>query len=117
MIINNKCLGYLEIWKCILTNHEVKAECVNVLHVFKILLITHFTNAKVERMFSRMGRIKTNWRNCLGHDRLDSLPRLSEEGQSLEKFDPTPGIEHCFNDKVRCLTLLSHKYLEECRRL
>ena len=27
VIINNKSSGYLEIWKRIFTNHEVKAEC------------------------------------------------------------------------------------------
>ena len=90
---------------------------MNVLHVFEILLIIAFTNAKVGRMFSRMTRIKTDWRNCLGRDQLDSLLRLSEEDQSLVKFDQTPTIKRRFNDKVRRLTSLSHKYLEECRRL
>ena len=52
MIVNNKSSGYLEIWKRIFRNHKAKAECMNVLHVFEILLITSFTNAKVERMFS-----------------------------------------------------------------
>ena len=60
MIINNKSSGYLEIWGHIFANHEVKAECMNIFHVFEIFLIAPFTNAKVERMFSRMVRIKTN---------------------------------------------------------
>ena len=38
MVINNKYLGYLEIWKRIFTHHKMKGECMNVLHVFKILL-------------------------------------------------------------------------------
>ena len=59
MIINNKSSGYLEIWKRIFTNHKVKTECMNILHVFEILFITPFTNAKVQRM-SRMARIKTD---------------------------------------------------------
>ena len=113
VIMNNKSSGYSEIWKYKFTNHEVKPECMNLLHVFKILLITPTTNAKVKRMFWRMARIKTNWRNCLGCDRLDSLGRFSEEGQSLEKFGPTPAIEHWFNDKVRCLTSTSHQYPEK----
>ena len=61
-----------------------------VLHVFEIMLITPFTNLKFERMFLWMARITTDCKNCLGCDRLDSLLRLSGEGQSLEKFDPTP---------------------------
>ena len=35
MIINPKSSGYLEIWKRIFTNHELKAEYMNVLLVFK----------------------------------------------------------------------------------
>ena len=60
MIINNKSFGYLEIWKGIFTNHKVKTECMNVLHVLEILLSTPFTNAKVERMFSKTARIKAD---------------------------------------------------------
>ena len=52
VIINNKSSGYLEIWKRIFTNHEVKAECMNVLQLLEILLMIPFINAKVERMFS-----------------------------------------------------------------
>ena len=61
MVINEKYLSYLEIWKRKFTNHKVKAaECMNVSHVFEILLIATFRNAKVERMFLRMARIKTD---------------------------------------------------------
>ena len=41
---------------------------------------------------------------------MDSWLRLSEEGQILEKLDPTPRIDYWFNDKVRHLTSSSHKY-------
>ena len=60
MIINNKSFGYLEIWKRVFTNHKVKTECMNVLHILEILLSTRFTNAKVERMFSKIARIKAD---------------------------------------------------------
>ena len=60
MIISNKSFGYLEVWRHIFTIHKVKAECMNVLHVLEILLVTPFTNVKVERMFSQMTRTKTD---------------------------------------------------------
>ena len=60
MIISNKSFGYLEVWRHIFANHKVKAECMNVLHVLEILLVTPFTNVKVERMFSQMTRTKTD---------------------------------------------------------
>ena len=34
------------------SNKEIKDDCSNALHIFEILLITPFTNAIVERMFS-----------------------------------------------------------------
>ena len=55
--------------------------------------------------------------NREGCDWLDSWLRLFEEGQSLEKFDPTITIDHWFNSKVRRLTSSSHKYPGKGRRL
>ena len=82
----------------------------------QILLITPFINAKVERMFSQMEKIKTDWRNHLGCDRLESLLRISEEDQSLWKFNPTTTIKRWFNDKVSHLSSSSHKYQEKRRK-
>ena len=59
-------IDYLEVWKSIFTNDNVKRECKNVLYVIELLLITSFTNVKLERVFSRMNRIKTESRNRLG---------------------------------------------------
>ena len=81
------------LWKCIFTNHKVKSECMNVLHIFKILSLTHLTNAKVETIFSKMATTETNWRNCFGNVLLDSLLKLSEEGQTFEKSNPVPAID------------------------
>ena len=47
-----KDVNYLEVWAKLLTNTSVKEDCSDVLHVIELLLITPFTNAKVERMFS-----------------------------------------------------------------
>ena len=95
----------------------MKSECINVLHIIKILSLTPFTNAKVERMFSQRVTIETNWRNHLGCALLGSLLKFSEEGQSLKKFNPVPAINRWFTDKVRCLTLSSHKYPGKCRKI
>ena len=117
IISNNKSCGYLDIWKKVFNNDEIKSDCSNVLHIFELLLITPFTNAIVERMFSRMARVKTDWRNRLGRDTLDSLLRISEEGPELDKFDPNPAINLWFDSKVRRLTTSGHKYPEKRRRL
>ena len=59
--------NYLEIWQKIFCNESIKQECKNVLHVFEIMLIVPFTNAKVEHLFSRMNRVKTDICNRLSH--------------------------------------------------
>jgi hypothetical protein len=64
-ILQREECTYFEVWKRILTNDSIKAECKNILHLIEILLVIPFTNAKVERMFSRMNRVKSDWRNCL----------------------------------------------------
>ena len=65
-----------------------------------MLLITPFSNRKLERMFSRMLRVKNNSQNKLGCDRLEALLRISEEGPSIENFNPDIAFESWYNEKV-----------------
>ena len=65
---NDTKAKYLDIWQRIFTNEEKVKECDNLLHLIEILLITPFSNGKLERMFSRMLRLKNDWRNKLGCD-------------------------------------------------
>ena len=60
---------------------------------FRTFLICPFTNAKLELVFSRMNRVKTDRRSSLSRDRLDVLLRISEDGPSLEEFNPDPSID------------------------
>ena len=55
-------LNYLDVWQKLLVNQSVKSQCSEVLHVIKLLLITPFTNAKLERMVSRVNRLKMDFR-------------------------------------------------------
>ena len=50
--------SYLEIWHQIFTNNKVMAEFQKIMHIFKTLMIAPFTNAILERLFSRMNRSK-----------------------------------------------------------
>lgn len=101
---------YLDVWSLVLTSSEFGEECANVLHIIELLLITPFSNAKLERMFSTMGRVKTDWRNRLGRDRLEASLRISEEGTSINDFCPDAAIESWFNAKVPRLNCSSHSY-------
>ena len=68
---------------------NVKRECKNVLHVIELLMITPFTNTKLERVFSGMNQIKTKSRNQLGQERLDTQIRIGEEERNIIEFNQT----------------------------
>ena len=109
IVKNHKKVKYHQIWKKVFENSDLKKECENVLHVIEILLIIPFTNAKVERLFIRMNRVKTIERNHLGRDRLDLYLRVGEEGPDIEEFDPDIVIDLRFSEKVRRLTAGPHQ--------
>ena len=102
--------SYLDTWSGVLISAEFRKECANVLHIIELLLITPFSNAKLERMFSTMGRVKTDWRNRLGRDRLEANLRISQECESIDDFCPNGAIESWFNAKIRRLNCGGHRY-------
>ena len=48
---NSPKVKYLGICERVFSNENIIEECKNVLHIFEILLITPFSNAKLELMF------------------------------------------------------------------
>ena len=100
----------MEIWEHVFSNENIIEECKNVLHIFEILLITPFSNAKLERMFSRMLRVKNDWRDRLSRDRLSATLMICEEGPDIEKFNPDVAISEWYDVKVRRLTSGPHNY-------
>ena len=113
IIKNNQKEFYLKIWQRVFKSDLVKEDCDNILHIIEILLCTPFTNAKLERMFSRMARVKTDYRNRLSRDLLDACLRVEEDGPTLENFNPDPAISLWFEQKVRRLSSSSHRYPEK----
>ena len=109
IVKNHKKVKYHQIWKKVFENSDLKKEYENVLHVIKVLLIIPFTNAKVERLFSRINRVKAIKRNRLGRDHLDLHLRVGEEGPDIEEFDPDIKIDLWFSEKVRQLTAGPHQ--------
>ena len=103
IISNNKKSSYLDIWKIVFTNAIIIKECRKVLDIFELFLICPFTNAKLERMFSHMNCIKTDWRSSLSRDQLDVLLCISKDGPSLEEFNPDASIDCWYAHKVRDL--------------
>ena len=95
---NLKTLTRHEFWKCIGTRFS--DEFSNFLHLIKILQVLPQSNAKVERSFSSMGRIKTDHRNRLSEQTLDSLMRISIEGPKAEDYNSRKAVEHFFAAKL-----------------
>ena len=110
LVKNNKCVKYLHIWSKVFTSETIKEECKNILHIFEIMLIVPFTNAKVECIFSKMNRVKTDLRNRLSRARLDVFLRVGEEEPSIESFNADPIIDLWYNDRVRRLNVGPHNY-------
>ena len=103
-----KDVNYLEVWAKLLTNKSVKEDCSDVLHVIELLLITPFTNAKVERMFSR--------RSSLKQERLDHLLRIGEEGVPLTEFNPEIAIDVWNRETVRRIAAAKpHRYSKKTK--
>ena len=107
----------MEIWERDFSNENIIEECKNVLHIFEILFITPDSNAKLERMFSRMLRVKNNWRNRLSRDQLSATPMICEEGPDIEMFNPDVAISEWYDAKVSRLTLGPHNYPKKRKTL
>ena len=60
---------YLSIWRKVFSC-KIQNECKKILNMIEILLNTPITNAKLERMFSCMLKVKTDWTNILAKEQL-----------------------------------------------
>ena len=84
--------SHLVTWRKIFTTPRSKASS-NVLLMIRILFTALVSNAKLERMFSKLKRVKTNFRCSLGVKSLENILKIMEEGSSLETFDPILAIK------------------------
>lgn len=91
---------YTDAWAKLFTSSK-KDTLSNILHLVEILLVVPISNATLERMFSAMNRVHTDWRNCLGEKRVENLLRILEDGSTVEQFDPKPALSRWCN---KCAT-------------
>ena len=79
------------------------------MHLFEILPVVPFTNAILERLFSCMNHVKTDFRNRLSRSRPDTCLRVGEDrSTSIEDFNPDRVIECWWNEKRWCLQSRNH---------
>ena len=85
--------GRDEVWA---TFFRLSDNYSNLRHVINILMIYPVSNATVERGFSTMRRIKSDWRNKLQEKTLECLMRISIEGPTIEEFDSSAAVQKFF---------------------
>ena len=67
----------------------------------RLLFTVPVSNAKLERMLTKLKRAKINFRCSLGFKCLEKNSRIIEEGSNWETFDPISAIKKWSIAKVR----------------
>ena len=88
-----------EIWVKIHKFYQDKFQLIETL--INILRVYPFSNAAVERCFSCMNKVKTDWRAHLGEETLDTLVRVKKMGPIILDFDPTSCVDIFFSKQRR----------------
>lgn len=96
---NLRHLSGNSLWKCVLKNY--RSNFPHLCHIINILRVFPVSNAKVERAFSTMKRVKTDSRNRLSTKTLDNLLRISINSTSLSDFLPENAAEIFFQKKTQ----------------
>ena len=69
---------------------DVKEDCSNVLHLIELMQIVPFTNAKLERLFLSVNRVKTDLRDRMSRNCLGVCLRTGEEDAAVDACKPDP---------------------------
>ena len=83
---------YQIVWRRIFDSSKSN-EWMSILCLVELLFVLPVSNAKVERFFSLMNRVKTDTRSSLKQERLSSVLRICTEGPTTEEFDPLPAMQ------------------------
>ena len=104
-VLSNQTMPPIQIWKLLFCNNETK-NLRNILLIAEICLCAPYSNASIERFFSQMRVVKTDWRNKLNEKNLSSLLYIKTEGPTLQDFHDNfcaSAVNLWFNDKERRL--------------
>ena len=97
--LNPQKTDYRVVWRSIFESSQ-RSHWKLILLIVKLLFTLTVSNAKVERLFSLMNRVKTDTRNSLSQHRLSGLLRICMEGLPFSDFDPVPAMV-LWNDSVK----------------
>lgn len=91
---------YLRVWRRIFDSSR-RDQWSMVLTLVELLFSIPISNAKVERLFSLMNRVKTDRRATLGESNLNHLVRIRLEGPAFQDYDSTPAIQLWLSSAAR----------------
>ena len=74
------------------------SELRNILSLVKILLVLIYSTTCVERSFSLVNRVKSDWRCKLKEDSLNDLMHVALSRVTVKNFNPEPAIELWMDD-------------------
>ena len=96
----------MEFWSNMLSLHEDNTSWKAALLVVELSFCVPISNATLERLFSLMNLVKTNVRNRLSNDSLNSILQIRVNGISMQTFHNVyvdKCIQYWYNTKNPCL--------------
>ena len=91
---------YMKTWRLIFSSPRSE-NWTDILALVELLFTVPISNAKLERMFSKMKRVITVFRSSTKELRLENILRIMEDDVSWENYDPVSAIHHWLSDKER----------------
>lgn len=101
---------YLPMWQRILNEGKTQPAIANILALVRISLVIPVQTATLERGFSLMKRVKTDWRNRLKPHTLSQLMMITLNGPDLENLDAQPAISRWWRAGPRSRRTSSEPY-------
>lgn len=92
---------YLRTWLKVFNSPLAEERFKNILLLVELAFCMPISTAKVERLFSRLKRVKDTTRTSLKQERLENLLRIGEEGPAVKEFNAMPAVQSWCEDKVR----------------
>ena len=93
--------NYLKTWRRIFDNSRMVTDFKNILLLVEICFVMPLSNAHLERLFSRMNRIKSKTRCRLTNSRLGSLMHIGQDGKELSTTIVLPAMKLWEEEKIR----------------
>ena len=89
------------LWEDILADPLMARAFSNFLHLVEIILVLPLATAAVERGFSTMKRVKSDWRSSLDVSMLNRLMYISIEGPAVEAYHSAAAVQRWYEGSER----------------